>query len=253
MRQRLSLAERTRRVDNGEARELAGELGYLPLALAYAGAVIGAQHLDYPTYLGRLHALPVDEYLVRTEAEPYPRGVAETVLLSLDAVVAADSGGLCGMLMDVVSILSTTGVARALLYAAGQLGILGEQGGKSSTVPPQDVDQALGQLSGASLLAFSADGNSVSTHRLVMRIVRERLASDGRLTETGTKTAELLRAEIDAIPEIQQSRPGAQNLGPAGNRALRTSCPSSRCHGRQYDQAPAPASPMGGAVPDRTG
>ena len=115
------LAERTRRVGNGEARELAGELGYLPLALAHAGAVISAQHLDYATYLGRLYALPVDEYLVRTEAEPYPRRVAETVLLSLDAVVAADSGGLCGMLMDVVAILATTGVPRALLRAADQL------------------------------------------------------------------------------------------------------------------------------------
>ena len=206
------LAERTRRVGNGEARELAGELGYLPLALAHAGAVISAQHLDYATYLGRLYALPVDEYLVRTEAEPYPRRVAETVLLSLDAVVAADSGGLCGMLMDVVSILSTTGVPRALLYAAGQVGVLAEQSGKSSIVPPQDVDQALGQLSGASLLAFSADGNSVSTHRLVMRIVRERLARQGGSALLGARIAALLHAASRPLDPAMRNRTAARDI-----------------------------------------
>ena len=41
------------------ARQLAEELGFLPLALAQAAAVIAAQHLDYPAYLARLRAVPV--------------------------------------------------------------------------------------------------------------------------------------------------------------------------------------------------
>jgi hypothetical protein len=45
------LAERTGQPDDAGARELTGELGFLPLALAQAAAVIDAQHLDYTVYL----------------------------------------------------------------------------------------------------------------------------------------------------------------------------------------------------------
>jgi hypothetical protein len=47
------LARRTGRADDGGARELAGELGFLPLALAQAAAMIAAQHLGYPAYMPR--------------------------------------------------------------------------------------------------------------------------------------------------------------------------------------------------------
>ena len=63
---------------------MAAELGYLPLALAQAAAVIAGQHLAYGTYLERLRALPVAQYLTREPGQPYPHGVAEAVLLSLD-------------------------------------------------------------------------------------------------------------------------------------------------------------------------
>ena len=43
------LAERIGWGDDAGARELGEELGWLPLALAQAAAVIAAQHLDYPT------------------------------------------------------------------------------------------------------------------------------------------------------------------------------------------------------------
>ena len=56
------LAERTGRSDDAGARELAGELGFLPLALAQAAAVIAAQHLDYPAYLARLRTVPVQDF-----------------------------------------------------------------------------------------------------------------------------------------------------------------------------------------------
>ena len=80
------LAHRTGRADTDGASELARELGHLPLALAQAAAVIAAQRLDYRTYLDRLRSIPVQEYLLPAEGEPYPQGVAEAVLLSLDSV-----------------------------------------------------------------------------------------------------------------------------------------------------------------------
>jgi len=48
------LAARTGLADATGAAQLAGELGYLPLALEQAAAEITAQHLPYATYLGRL-------------------------------------------------------------------------------------------------------------------------------------------------------------------------------------------------------
>ena len=62
------LAQRTGRSDQAEARELAVELGFLPLALAQAAAVIAAQHLDYPAYLARLRTLPAKDLLKRATA-----------------------------------------------------------------------------------------------------------------------------------------------------------------------------------------
>src|SRR6185437_1103719 len=99
-------------------------LGRLPLALAQAAAVIAAQHLDYPAYLQRLRAKPVDQLLQRESAGRYPHGLAAAVLLALDAVQAGDRTGVCGAVMDLASVLSPAGVPRVLLYAAGQAGAL---------------------------------------------------------------------------------------------------------------------------------
>ena len=78
------------------AQELAAELGFLPLALAQAAAVIAAQHLSYGTYLERLRRLPVADLLAAEEAGEYPRGVAAAVLLSLEGVRAGEDGRRAG-------------------------------------------------------------------------------------------------------------------------------------------------------------
>ena len=99
------LADRARPDDQDGARELAAELGYLPLALAQAAAVIAAQWLTYQVYLERLRALPVQDYLLPADGEPYPRGVAEAILLSMNAVAEADGTGLCTVLISLLSLL----------------------------------------------------------------------------------------------------------------------------------------------------
>jgi len=116
------LAERTGWADESGGRELAAELGFLPLALVQAAAVIAAQHLDYPTYLARLRSVPVRELLKRAVGEPYPHGTAEAIVLALDAAADGDPTGLCRGLVNVVALLSAAGVSRQLLYAAGAAG-----------------------------------------------------------------------------------------------------------------------------------
>ena len=73
---------------------MAAELGYLPLALTQAAAVIAALRLKYPAYLERL----------RTSGRggpgqgpgrgaPYPPGAMQAVSLALEAARAADHTG----------------------------------------------------------------------------------------------------------------------------------------------------------------
>ena len=87
------LAERTGLDDAAGAREVAGELGFLPLGLAQAAALIAREHLGYGTYLERLRALPLAEYLGRVEGDAYPYKTAEAIVLSLLSVGDADPQG----------------------------------------------------------------------------------------------------------------------------------------------------------------
>jgi tetratricopeptide (TPR) repeat protein len=161
------LAEGTGRSDQDGVRELARELGCLPLALAQAAAV----------------------------------------LLSLDGVAAADRTGLCGVLLDLISLLSPAGVARALLRTAGSERVLGAE-----PVPPQVVDEALGRLAGASVLAFSGEDSTVSAHRLVMRVARERRASDGTLAAIGGRACVLLKAARVPRVDIGKKRSATRDF-----------------------------------------
>ena len=171
------LAERTSRDDPAGAKALAGALGHLPLALAQAAAVIRAQRLTYPVYLDRLRSYPAKEYLRPAKGDQYPRGVAEAIMVSIDAVTAADPAGLCRDLLDMVSLLSPEGVKRNLLHAAGLTG------GEAA------IDEALSQLAGASLLTFTGGDESeeptVTAHRLVTRVVRELAVYEGTLSFVG--------------------------------------------------------------------
>jgi hypothetical protein len=186
--------------------------------------VIAAQHLDYPAYLRRLRDKPVEELLLRTGSDRYPHGLAEAVLLSLDAVRASDGTGVCGAVMDLVSMLSAAGVPRAVLHAAGQAGALAGPG-QAGEVPAEVVDEAAGWLAGSSLLTFSVEGGTVTAHRLVMRVVRERLARQEHLAATCQAAAAALDARADSLREVWHERAARRILS---SRSWR--CMSTRLH-----------------------
>ena len=204
------LAQRSGRSDDAGAQELAGELGLLPLALAQAAAVIAAQHLDYPAYLTRLRTVPVQDLLKHTTGEPYRHGVAEAVVLALDAVADGDQTGLCRGLINVIALLPAAGVSRSLLYAAGQEGLLQPPTAGTAT-GPQSIDEALGRLASASLLTFSIDDATVAAHRLTMRVAVERQAQEGSLAGLGARTAGLLSMVTRALDQPRQNRPAARD------------------------------------------
>jgi tetratricopeptide (TPR) repeat protein len=204
------LAERTGRSDEFGARDLAGELGFLPLALAQAAAAIAAQHLDYSTYLTRLRTVPVQDVLKRATGDPYSDGVVEAIVLGLDAATRGDQTGLCRGLINVVALLSAAGVSRSLLYAAGQQGLL-QHPGTETAAGPESIDEALGRLVNAELLTFSVDDATVTGHRLTMRVAVERQARDGTLAGLGAGVAALLSAVTESLPQPWQNRPAARD------------------------------------------
>jgi tetratricopeptide (TPR) repeat protein len=197
------LAERTGRDEPEQAHLLATELGCLPLALAQAASVISAQRLTYPVYLDRLRASPARKYLLPPRDDPYPSGVADAILLSVDAVTTTDPTGRCAALLGIVSVLSAEGVSRDLLHVAGAEGFLTEgrpKGirralrGARGRASAAETDAALGRLADASLLSFSADAATIVTHRLVTRVIRDRASRDGTLGALGARAVRLIGA-----------------------------------------------------------
>ena len=198
------LAGRTGWDDEAGAAEVAAALGHLPLALALAASVMaGQQRGGYAWYLDRLQAVPADVSLIGDDGQPYPLSLARTVLLSLQAVRAADRTGICTRVMEIMAGLSPAGVHRELLYSAGQAGVLASGG---RLVAADLVDRVLEWLSGRSLLTFSLDGQTVVMHRLVARVIRNGLARRGRLTAAYEAAAFVLDVYSRALVGSQDRR-----------------------------------------------
>ena len=130
------------------------------------------------------------------EYEPPPGPMAD-----LEAVWAAEPGGLPAGVLELMSVLSAAGVRRDVLDAAGQAGLLG---GGPEAEPEVDTNAeavagALGQLAERSLLSLSPDGQVVSANRGVLRAVRDRLAEQERLAGTCRAAAAVLEARCEAL------------------------------------------------------
>ena len=204
---------RTGLADEVGAGTVAAELRHLPLALDHAAAVIAGQHLGYAAYLAKLRALPVEDYLVRNEdgeEQPHPSGVAGAVLLSLEAAWAADPVGVCTGVMEVMAMLSPAAVRCDLLRAAGQAGTLL---GGGRRVAASMVDQALERLNERSLLGFSLDGQAVSVHCLVARVVRGGLARRGRLATACRAAASALEMSAEELAKPRDPAAVMEMLG----------------------------------------
>jgi tetratricopeptide (TPR) repeat protein len=207
------LAGRTGLADEAGAPAVAAELGYLPLALDLAAAVIAGRHLGYEAYLAKLRALRVQVSLDRDEngeEQPYPLGVAEAVLLSLEAARAADPLGVCAAVMEIMTMLSPATVRCDLLRAAGQAGTLL---GGGRRVAASMVDRAVEQLNERSLLGFSLDGQAVSVHCLVARVVHGELARRGRLVTACLAAASSLEMSAQALVEPSDPAAVGEMLG----------------------------------------
>jgi tetratricopeptide (TPR) repeat protein len=192
------LGGRTGLADEDGALAVAVQLGYLPLALDQAAGMIAKQHMGYAAYLAKMRALSAEDHLVREDEEeqPSPPGVAETVLLAMEAASYADRLGVSIRVMELVAILSPAVVRRDLLRSAGQAGTLL---GGGRRVAASMVDQALEQLNERSLLGFSLDGQAVSVHRLAAQVIRAGMARQGRLVPACRAAASAVEGAAAAL------------------------------------------------------
>ena len=173
------LAGQTGLDDEAGAAAVAATLGNLPLALALAAPVIAGRQVGYASYLDRLQTTPADLSVTGDGGQLYPPGFAPVVLLSLQAVRAADRTGVCTRVMEIMSVLAAGGVRRQLLYAAGQAGVLASGRHRVAAGP---VDRVLKWLSDRSLLTVSLDGQTIILHRLVAGVIRDELDRKQRVT-----------------------------------------------------------------------
>ena len=190
---------RTGLADEDGALAVAVQLGYLPLALDQAAGMIAKQRVGYAAYLAKLRALSAEDHLVREDEEdeePSPPGVAEAVLLAMEAASLADRLGVSIAVMELVAMLSPAVVHRDLLHSAGQAGTLL---GGGRRVGASMVDQALERLNERSLLGFSLDGQAVSVHRLAARVIRAGLARQGRLGPACRVAASAVEGSVAAL------------------------------------------------------
>ena len=178
---------------------VAAELGYLPLALDLAAGTIAARRLGHGTYLERLRAVRARDYPPRDEqwnGQRFPQRVVAAVLLSLEAVRAADQSGVCTGVLETVAVLLPGGVRRELLHAAGEAGVLAHGGYPADTAL---VDRAVEWLTARSLLTPSVDGRTVIMHDLVKRVIHAALTRQERLTEVGLAVGSVLEAHAKAL------------------------------------------------------
>ncbi|MFD1939314.1 tetratricopeptide repeat protein [Nonomuraea mangrovi] len=196
------LAERTSLDDPERATKLAVELGYLPLALSQAAAVIARHRLDYTVYMELLHNFPLERYLPRSDHDPYPASTAQTILLSVTQAEASHPSA--SFLLTTLAALAPSGVPRAVLY-----------GTSTPTLADREQwDAMLAEIADTSLITFSEDGGTVLMHRLTQRVIRERAHFQGDLPAVLDNAIALLYRFGEGLPDeaAQGTRPAVEVL-----------------------------------------
>jgi tetratricopeptide (TPR) repeat protein len=148
-----------------EAKALAEELGFLPLALAQARAYVDELAVDLPTYRRRLAE---SGRKVRARGLPedadYPHSVATVWQASIEA--AERRCPAARPLLELLAFLAPDAVPRGLFDA--EPGLLPE-----ALREPAEHEEAAGALARFSLLR--ADPTTLSVHRLVQAVTRDEL------------------------------------------------------------------------------
>ncbi|WP_283136697.1 tetratricopeptide repeat protein [Rhizohabitans arisaemae] len=187
--------------DPAGARDLAHDLGHLPLALGQAAALIARRGLTFAAYRRLLAAFPLTDHLRPSALSAYPVGTAQAILLSVEHAERTVEGA--GALLRVLAVLSPAGVPRVLLNGGADPA--------DPSLPVADlaaaaaVQEVLAALADTSLIGFSEDGSTVVMHRLVQRVARDRADRDGDMPAAIDEAITLLETWNARIPHGAQT------------------------------------------------
>ena len=213
------LVDRTGDPDRAAARELAAELGGLPLALEQAAAYMQATGTTLARYLPVFRARQAD-LLARGEVAGHPADVAATLGLALSRL--ADEAPAAAGLVRVLAFLAPEPVPLALLLAdARAAGLLGPE--VAAAVGPLLGDpvaagDAITALRRYSLVSPAGDG-LVLVHRLVQAITRAQLTAEAA-GQWEQAAAALVEAAVPADAELPAAWPVCAVLLPHARAVL---------------------------------
>ena len=200
------LVNRTGDADRAAARELAVEMGGLPLALEQAAAYMQATGTTLARYLPIFQARQAD-LLARGEASGHPVDVAATLGLALSRL--ADEAPAAAGLMRVLAFLAPEPVPLALLLADEQAASLFGPEVAAAVGPllgdPLAAGDAITALRRYSLVSPAGDG-LVLVHRLVQAVTRAQLSEEAA-AQWKQAAAALVDAAVPAAPRLPAAWP----------------------------------------------
>ena len=207
------LVNRTGDPDRASARELAAELGGLPLALEQAAAYMQATGTTLARYLPMFRGRQAD-LLARGEASGHPTDVATTLGLALSRL--ADEAPAAAGLVRLLAFLAPEPVPLALLLADDRAaGLLGPEVAAEIGALLGDgvaAGDAIAALRCYSLISPAGDG-LVLLHRLVQAITRTQLPVEAA-DRWKHAAATLIEAAVPADGELPAVWPTCAVLSP---------------------------------------
>lgn len=149
------------------AKDLARDLGLLPLALAQAAAYLEATGIGFLAYRQRLKQRRTDFLARGRPPANYPRPVALTWQASIDAAERESPGA--RSLLEILAFFAPDAIPRTLLN------------GDPAALPDDlrdttELDEAVAALAHFSLVQVGQ--NVLTVHRLVQKVVRDNLSPD---------------------------------------------------------------------------
>lgn len=192
------LLARTASSDQSAAEEAAAALGYLPLALEQAGAYVAETRIGLAAYLERLRRFPA---LALARGRPRDRDPTDTVAstwqVSLERIRPV-AGAVA--LLEVCAFSAPEDIPRDLF--AQQL----EQPDRLEELAPVAADPFALDAAVAALRRYGlvkANEQTLSVHRLLQQVVRDRLDPDAAANRIGLA----VRLVTAALPRMEYREP----------------------------------------------
>ena len=186
--------------ETGDADAVAAALGYLPLALAHAGAYCASgTGVPFGDYLELLEDLPSQELFDTSPEVFYQHTVAATWNTSITA--AGQQAPLARPALEMTAYLAPEAIPRSFFAVLEE----------NSAAGRKRVADALTALHRYSLA--TVDGNRITVHRLLQKVIRDRLGGPDQASAITHALTAIQRA-MPEDPQLPATWPQWQELAP---------------------------------------